>query len=420
MNKYKFIIVGASAAGMMAAVAACEAGMKGSDILILDHNEKVGKKMFITGKGRCNLTNNCDADTFFKSVRSNSKFMYSAFYTFDNSAVMDFFEKNGCPLKVERGDRVFPVSDKSGDVIDALKRAVKSLGVEVRLHTHVKNIRVKDGRACSVITAGGEVEAEAILLATGGLSYQSTGSDGSGMKIAEHLGHTIVEPIPSLVGIETKESFTEDMMGLSLKNVSVTIKSGKKKLYDDFGEMLFTHYGVSGPLILSASSDIGRKLKAGEEMTLFIDLKPALSVQELDDRILRDFKENINKNYENSLGKLLPTAMIPIVVKLSSISPYKKVNEITKEERAKLVELIKAFPLTPSGLRDFNEAIITKGGVSVKEVNPSSMESKLIAGLFFAGEILDVDAYTGGFNLQVAFSTGYLAGLSAVDSINVQ
>lgn len=414
MTKYKLLIIGAGAAGMMAGCSAVMNGMSGRDILILDHNEKAGKKIYITGKGRCNLTNNCDYDTFFSSVRKNSRFLYSAFYSFTNSDVMSFFEDNGCKLKVERGDRVFPVSDKSADVIDALKRRLSRDKVEIRLHNNVSKINVSDGHIESIICDSGEIFCDKLIVATGGLSYPTTGSDGSGFKLVSELGHTITETMPALVGLETEETYVKDLMGLSLKNVSLKIfdENSRKKLYEGFGEMLFTHYGISGPLVLKASSDLAERIHRGERLKAYIDLKPALDDKALADRVLRAFNENINKDFINALTGLLPSAMKEVFVELTGIDHHKKINEIKKEERERLVSLIRAFPLSITKLRGFEEAVITRGGVSVKEINPSTMESKLVSGLYFAGEIIDVDAYTGGFNLQIAFSTGYLAGMN--------
>lgn len=405
----KVIIIGGGAAGMFAAFGAAETGHQ---VTLLEQNEKLGKKIYITGKGRCNLTNACDTEEIFENIPRNAKFLYSAIYTYDNFRVMDFFEKNGMPIKTERGNRVFPVSDHSSDVIAALQRALKREKVNIHLNTKVKNILTQEGQAVGVETADGKkLLADAVVLATGGKSYPTTGATGDGYLFAKQLGHR-VEPLePSLVPMTVKEDYCMQMQGLSLKNIKATIKEKDKILYEAFGEMLFTHFGVSGPLILSASSVVNNKIEK-KELTLSIDLKPALSEEQLDARILRDFNENKNRQFKNAIKGLLPAKMIPIIIQLSGIHPDKKIHEITKEERKNLVNLIKAFPMTLTGLRDFKEAIITRGGISVKEVNPSTMESKLIKGLYFAGEILDTDAYTGGFNLQIAWSTGYLAGSS--------
>lgn len=428
----KVIVVGGGAAGMMAAVAAADAGHK---VTLLEKNEKLGKKVFITGKGRCNVTNAADMEVLFDNVCTNAKFLYSAFYQYDNKAIMDFLEKAGCPLKIERGDRVFPVSDHSSDVIAAFQRELKKRGVEILLNTEVKRLLTKenpdktgdgqekdsdkksdnDNKLQCVgveLTSGKQLMADACLLCTGGISYASTGSTGDGHRFAENTGHKVVECKPSLVPLETAEGWCKDLMGLSLRNVSLRMCNGKKTLYDGFGEMLFTHFGVSGPLILSASSFYAKQKKDKGEVKLYIDLKPALTMEQLDKRILRDFDENKNKQFKNALGGLFPTKLIPVMITLSGIDPDKKVNEITKEERRTFTELIKNLPLTVTGTRSFAEAIITQGGVSVKDVNPSTMESKKVKGLYFAGEILDLDAMTGGFNLQIAWSTGHLAGSS--------
>lgn len=390
--------------------AALTAARNGHSVLLLEKNEKLGKKLYITGKGRCNITNAGDMDALFANVVTNRKFLYSAFYAYDNFRVIDFFESNGLKTKTERGNRVFPQSDHSSDVIHTLKRALQQEGVEVRLHSKVADLLLQEKVCVGVEMVDGTIEkADAVILATGGFSYQSTGSTGDGYTFAQSCGHHITDIEPSLVPLVTKESYVTDMQGLSLKNVRVTIKRGKKILFEEFGEMLFTHFGVSGPLCLSASSIVGKELKK-QELEMYIDLKPALTVEQLDQRLLRDFEQNKNKQFKNSIQGLLPAKMLPNLIALSSIHPDKKVNEITREERSRIIEVLKAFPITLIGLRDFNEAIITRGGISVKEVNPSTMESKLISGLYFAGEVLDVDAMTGGFNLQIAWSTGFLAG----------
>lgn len=410
------VIIGAGAAGMMAAIAAAD---KGARVTLLEQNEKTGKKVFITGKGRCNITNACDSEAFFDNVISNGKFLYSAFYQMDNQAVIRFFEDAGCKCKEERGERIFPVSDHSSDVIAALNRQMARRNVEVRLHTRVKELLTEAEESGTkvigvVLADGSKLQADRVIIATGGKSYEATGSTGDGYRFAQELGHTIKEIKPALVPFTVKESWCMEMQGLALKNVSVLLQSGKKKIYEGFGEMLFTHFGVSGPLILSASSHYVKKY-AGQEVSLSIDLKPALTREQLDKRILRDFEENKNKQFKNSIDGLLPSKMIPVIIKLSGISPEKKVNEITKEERVALVDLLKNLTMQVTGTRDFKEAIITQGGVHVKEVNPSTMESKLVKNLYFAGEVLDLDAVTGGFNLQIAWSTGYLAGISAAE-----
>ena len=403
------IVIGGGAAGMMAAVIA--AG-NGHSVTLLEKNEKLGKKLFITGKGRCNFTNAGDGEELMNSVVTNKKFLYSAFNAFSNYDCMGFFDELGLKFKVERGNRVFPESDHSSDVIGALASRLKKLNVNVMLNTEVVSVNADNNIFKSVtIKNGRKIAADAVIIATGGNSYQSTGSDGAGHRMAKSLGQTVTPILPALVPMTVAEEWEKELQGLSLRNVQVRVFDGKKELYSDFGEMLFTHFGVSGPTILSASSYVASILK-NKPLTLSVDLKPALDNQQLDERILRDFDELKNKAYKNSLDGLLPKKLIPVVVELSEIRPDKKVNEITKQERCRLVELLKDFKLTLTGLRGFNEAIITQGGVSVKEVNPSTMESKLISGVYFAGEVLDVDAVTGGFNLQIAWSTAYLAGQS--------
>ncbi|MDD7712387.1 MAG: NAD(P)/FAD-dependent oxidoreductase [Lachnobacterium sp.] len=405
----KVIVIGGGPAGMMAAYAA---SCQGHAVTVLEQNEKLGKKLFITGKGRCNITNAGDMDNLFANVMSNRKFLYSAFYTFDNEQVLSFFENQGLRTKVERGNRVFPLSDHSSDVIAALSRALKSQNVDIRLHTKVQSLLIRDEAACGVVLSDGKtVEADDVIVATGGISYPSTGSTGDGYRMAEESGHALVECTPSLVPFETKEDWVKDLQGLSLRNVTVSIYHGKKKLYEDFGEMLFTHFGVSGPLVLSASGMI-KPVQFKQELCMYIDLKPALDAEQLDKRILREFDAAMNKQFKNVIGSLMPAKMIPVVIRLSGIDPDKKVNEVSREERQHLVQLLKRLPLTINGLRGWNEAIITKGGVSVKDINPSTMESKKVSHLFFCGEVLDLDALTGGYNLQIAWSTGYLAGIS--------
>ena len=414
----KIAIIGCGAAGMMAALTAANSG---SSVTIFEKNGKPGKKIYITGKGRCNVTNACDVTDFFNYVRRNPRFLYSAVYDFDNSAVMDFFENSGCHLKTERGDRVFPVSDHSSDIIKTLFDAVKKAGVEVLFDTNVLSVEASKGAVTAVTYESKDdpiirEEFDSVIVCSGGMSYPSTGSTGDGYRFAKELSHSIITPAPSLVPFEIKENWCKDLQGLSLKNVGLTMyensdKGSKKKkpVYDGFGEMLFTHFGISGPLVLTGSCYYDKE----KEYNLFLDLKPALTEEQLDKRVLRDFEEGLNKNFKNILGGLFPSKLIPVMIKLSGIDPEKKVNEITREERHEFVRLIKNVPMTVQGTRGFNEAIITKGGVNVKEINPSTMESKLVKGLFFAGEVLDVDAETGGFNLQIAWSTGHLAGLCA-------
>lgn len=406
------IVVGGGAAGMFAAIAAAK---NGHQVTLYEKNEKLGKKIFITGKGRCNITNAADMEELFDAVVTNSKFLYSSFYGYTNQNVIDFFEDAGVPVKIERGNRVFPISDHSSDVIRALEREMKKVGVKVCLNTEVKSVEAEKGRFNKVVLKDTTTQtADACIVATGGLSYRSTGSTGDGFRFAENVGHKVTQCFPSLVPMETKEPWICELQGLSLRNVEAKILDGKKELYKDFGEMLFTHFGVSGPLIISASSYVGKKFmdKNGQkkELTLEIDLKPALTEEQLDQRVLRDFEENHNRQFKNAITKLFPTKLIPVMLELGGIDPEKKVNSIEKEERKQFVHLIKHFRMTLTGLRDYPEAIITKGGVNVKEIDPGTMESKLVKGLYFAGEILDLDALTGGFNLQIAWSTGYAAG----------
>ena len=406
------IVVGGGAAGMFAAIAAAK---NGHQVTLYEKNEKLGKKIFITGKGRCNITNAADMEELFDAVVTNSKFLYSSFYGYTNQNVIDFFEDAGVPVKIERGNRVFPISDHSSDVIRALEREMKKVGVKVCLNTEVKSVEAEKGKFNKVVLKDTTTQtADACIVATGGLSYRSTGSTGDGFRFAENVGHKVTQCFPSLVPMETKEPWICELQGLSLRNVEAKILDGKKELYKDFGEMLFTHFGVSGPLIISASSYVGKKFmdKNGQkkELTLEIDLKPALTEEQLDQRVLRDFEENHNRQFKNAITKLFPTKLIPVMLELGGIDPEKKVNSIEKEERKQFVHLIKHFRMTLTGLRDYPEAIITKGGVNVKEIDPGTMESQLVKGLYFAGEVLDLDALTGGFNLQIAWSTGYAAG----------
>ncbi len=485
----RVVVIGGGAAGMMAAVQAAE---NGHAVTLLEKNEKLGKKLFITGKGRCNLTNNCEVEELLQAVCVNRRFLYSAFYGFSSQDTMDFFEQSGLRIKTERGNRVFPVSDHSSDVIAALAQRLKQGGVKVHLHTEVqeiltecakeekeedlteknamqkqpgqiavsgprqkseektvasgaqrepdqkvmpgawqgtgqatvsetrvqqKNGSKKNGegethhmRACGVRTADGTVyPADAVIVATGGLSYRSTGSTGDGYRFAREAGHTVTELSPSLVPMETADGWAEQLQGLSLRNVEVTICDGKKELYREFGEMLFTHYGVSGPLILTASTVVQKQLRR-HPLELFINLKPALREEQLDARILREFEANRNKYLKNILGALYPAKLVPVMLKRCDIPEDRVVHDVSREERKKLVAMTREFPLTLTALRDYNEAIVTRGGVSTREVNPATMESKLTEGLYFAGEVLDLDAVTGGFNLQIAWATGCAAG----------
>lgn len=451
------VVIGGGAAGMMAAIAAAGARSDRNvtnRVFLIEKNEKLGKKLFITGKGRCNVTNACEVEDFFQNVMEHGKFLYSAVYGFDNHAVMDFFESAGCPLKVERGQRVFPRSDHSSDIIKALEHELNRFGVQVLLNTEVKEIRItplenvdgdessntgsgdhkyhrkkqggKKKRTCyarisrielydKITRKTSERNVDKLIIATGGCSYVLTGSNGDGYRFAEECGHDIVPTMPALVPFSVKEKWCYELQGLSLKNVQVSVQLDGKQIYSDFGEMLFTHYGVSGPLILSASSYYVHKVCRGDQKAkLFIDLKPALTHEQLDKRILKEFDDNRNKQFKNVINSLFPAKMVPIMPVLADIEPDRRVNEITREERERFVRTIKHMELTITGVRGYDEAVVTKGGVPTSEVVPSTMESKLVRGLYFAGEVLDLDALTGGFNLQIAWSTGYLAGKSAV------
>ncbi len=403
----KVIVVGAGAAGMMAAG---YAGYYGCDVLLIEKNARPGRKILITGKGRCNVTNNCDNDTFLANVPTNSRFLYSAINSFNTQDTMSFFESRGLPLKTERGNRVFPVSDKASDVADTLLRFTHENGCRL-ISSEVHSLIIKDNAVCGVKTLSGEsIYADKVIIATGGKSYPATGSTGTGYKLARQAGHTVIQPKPSLVPVVSDDLFCKELQGLSLRNISLKVISKKdgKAIYSDFGEMLFTHFGVSGPVILSASAYLNNKKLS--DYCFSIDLKPALSEKQLDLRILRDLEAFINKDIKNSLGKLLPSKLIPVVIERAEIPINTKCNSITKEQRHRLLEILKNFTVNISGFRPIEEAIITSGGVSTKEINPKTMESKICRGLYFAGEVIDVDAYTGGFNLQIAFSTGYLAG----------
>ena len=395
------------------------AARKGHQVHIYEKNEKLGKKVYITGKGRCNVTNACETEDLLKGVVTNSRFLYSSFYGFTNQDIMDVLEKAGCPLKTERGGRVFPVSDKSSDVLKALTGILRRLDVEIHLNQPAEGLILeRDSQSGETLCRGiflpgrfeKEVLGDAVIVATGGMSYPSTGSTGDGYMWAKKAGHKITALSPALTPFETEGDKAGRLQGLALKNIRVSIRKGKKELYQEFGEMLFTHFGVSGPVLLSASSYCAKAIEKGP-LTLVIDLKPALSEEQLDQRILRDFEEAKNRQFKNSLNHLLPARLIPIIIEESGIDPDKQVNEITRLERKRLTEIIKGFSLTLTGLRGYQEAIITPGGIDVKEINPSTMESKLVKGLFFAGEVLDLDAVTGGYNLQIAWSTGWAAGM---------
>ncbi|MGN0569326.1 MAG: NAD(P)/FAD-dependent oxidoreductase [Candidatus Fimenecus sp.] len=407
----KIIVVGAGAAGTMAAGAAAE---KVADVLLLERNEKIARKVMITGKGRCNVTNNAgDIQSMISNIPGNGRFLYGAFSAFDYNDTIDFFEKRGVPLKTERGNRVFPVSDKAVDIVDALNRYITNAGVK-RKTARVVDLIMENGAVTGVRTENGDTfYADAVIVATGGLSYPKTGSTGDGYELAKSAGHTVTPLRPSLSALVCREGICSECMGLSLKNVSIKVVDNKKKkeIYSDFGEMLFTHFGVSGPMILSASAHM-RELTP-ERYSIFIDLKPALTHEKLDERILRDLSQNSNKSISNILALLLPKSMISPILRLSHIKPSQKANQMTKEMRKELVDTVKSVKLTVMDFNDISEAIVTAGGVKVGEINPKTMESKICRGLYFAGEVIDCDGYTGGFNLQIAFSTGYLAGFSA-------
>lgn len=410
----KVVVIGGGPAGMMSAISAAKSGDK---VVLLEKNNILGKKILITGKGRCNITSSLDIDDFINNIPGNGRFLYSAFENFNNKDIIELLKKEGVSVKEERGNRYFPTSDRAEDVRMALERETKKAGVDVKLNSKVCGIEIEDSRVKSVVLENGKIDADKIILATGGKSYPLTGSNGDGYKIAEELGHTIKDVRGSLVPLIAEKSVCSKMQGLSLRNVGIILYDVEKdkKIYSDFGEMLFTHFGVSGPTILSGSAhllrykDVDKKISNGK-IVLKIDLKPALSFEQLDARILRDFTEVKNKQFKNSLDKLLPKKMIDVVIDKSKIDPEKHVNEITREERMNLVKLLKCFFVRIDGFRPVDEAIVTAGGISVKEINPKTMESKIVSGLYFAGEIIDVDAYTGGFNLQIAYSTGFTAG----------
>lgn len=405
----RVIVIGAGPAGLMAAG---KAGERGLEVLLLEKNERLGKKLLISGKGRCNMTNNTDIEGLIENIPGNGNFLYSAFYTFSNRDLIDFFNERGLETKVERGERVFPVSDKAADVLNTLHRFVMGNKVKILPNSPVRSIEAAKGRVTGITLKNGQkLECDAVILATGGASYPGTGSTGDGYEMAKGLGHGVVTLKPSLVPLEAAEEWVKELQGLSLKNIGITfiLKNGKKA-YTDFGEMLFTHFGVSGPVILSGSRHIlDYDFK---DVKLAIDLKPALSPEKLDERIQRDFEKYSRKQYKNALDDLLPQKLLPVVIRLSGIELDKFVNQITREERRRLAELLKKFELTITGSRPIKEAIVTAGGISTNEIDPSTMQSRLVEGLYFAGEIMDVDGYTGGFNLTIAFSTGFLAGIS--------
>ena len=411
----KVIVIGGGPAGMMSAISSAESG---NDVTIIEKMQSLGRKLLITGKGRCNITSSLDMDEFIKNIPGNGMFLYSAFKNYTNQDIIKLLKEEGLEVKEERGNRIFPVTDKSLDVLKCFEKKLKSLNVNIILNTKVKEILVEDNIVKGVKTEKEIINADKVILATGGKSYPLTGSTGDGYVMAQKLGHTVTKINPSLVPLEAFDKETcKNLQGLSLKNVQIELidKNKNKVIYEDFGEMLFTHFGVSGPTILSSSAHLVRykniqQLFNENKISLKIDFKPALSEEKLNDRILRDFNEEKNKMFRNSLDKLLPQKLIPTIIKISGINPNKKVNEITKIERKNLVKLLKNFEITIKGFRSIDEAIITSGGIKIKEINPKTMESKIIKGLYFAGEIIDVDAYTGGFNLQIAYSTGYTAG----------
>jgi len=407
---FDVLVIGGGAAGMMAAISA---GRSGASVLLLERNEKLGKKIYITGKGRCNVTNAAERDPFFKNIMRNPRFLYAAYSRFDNNALMNLIENAGCPLKVERGERVFPVSDKASDITKALETEMRRSGVQVRLNARVEKILTEDGCAAGVRLESGEIiSARTVIAATGGLSYATTGSTGDGHRFAKETGHTVTACAPSLVPVNTVETWPSSLSGLTLKNVRLSAKKDGKTLYSDQGEMMFTHFGVTGPLVLSMSAVLPEEAKG---VSLEIDLKPALTSKALDERLLRDIQSNPRATLASIVYGLTPRALGQEILRMAGFSSETKVSEWKSADRKKLAELVKAVPLTVASLRGFNEAVVTRGGVSVKDVNPSTMESRRLPGLFFAGELIDIDALTGGFNLQLAFSTGYLAGEKAAE-----
>lgn len=402
----KIGIIGAGPSGI---IAAGIAGSLGKDVTLIEKNERIGKKLFITGKGRCNITNSMPIEDFFDKVMRNKTFLYSSFYAFNNVDIMKLLEDYGLKIKIERGNRVFPASNKSSDVISTFHKFLQDKNVNIELNTKVEKISFTDNKFVA-LTSDRKYIFDKLLLCTGGKSYPATGSTGDGYRFAKELGHSITPLRPSLIPIVLNDYWVKELQGLSLKNVKISAFSNGKLLYEEFGEMVFTHYGISGPIVLSMSNYLHKYLE--KDIVIFLDLKPALDYEKLDNRILRDFNQNANKQIKNALDNLLPQKIIPLVISLSKIHPEKVINQITKEERKNLINILKGFPMNFKSFRPIEEAIITSGGISIKEINPSTMESKIIPGLFFSGEIIDVDALTGGFNLQIAYSTGYLAGIN--------
>lgn len=404
----KVIVIGGGPAGMMVAG---QAALRGNSVTLIEKMNRVGRKLYITGKGRCNVTNASDPEGLIANTPGNPYFLYSAFYTFTSDNTMEFFQQQGVPVKVERGNRVFPKSEKSNDIVKAMENFVKNSGGKIMYETEVSDIIVEDNSVKGVKLKNGTIlNCDSVVIATGGLSYPMTGSTGDGYKFAKKAGHTVTKCYPSLVPLKASEKWISSLMGLSLKNISIKVTINNKEVYSDFGEMMFTHFGVTGPVILSASRYINDRLD--EKPVIHIDLKPALSDKELDNRLLKDFHKYVNKDFKNALDDLLPQKIIPVIIKLSNIDENKKVNSITKEERTRLLELIKNLKINITDTNGYNEAVVTRGGISVDEIDPSTMESKIVSGLYFAGEVIDVDSFTGGFNLQIAFSTGYLAGIN--------
>ena len=412
----KVVVIGGGPAGMMASITSAE---NGNEVILLEKMQTLGRKLLITGKGRCNITSSLEMEEFIKNTPNNGMFLYSCYQKYTNKDIIEFLKRQGLEVKEERGNRIFPITDKSQDVLNCFLKRLKELNVEIRTNEKVQKILVKDKKVVGVVTQNGKINADKVILATGGKSYPLTGSTGDGYEMAKEIGHTVTKINPSLVPLEVYDkNLCKSLQGLSLKNVAIKFidKDKNKVIYEDFGEMLFTHFGVSGPIILSGSAHLVRykdieELFKGQKIILSIDLKPALSEEKLDERILRDFEEIKNKQFKNSLDKLLPQKLIPVVIKKSKIDPDKKVNEVTKLERREIVNILKNFELLIRNQRPIDEAIITSGGINIKEINPKTMESKIVSGLYFAGEIMDIDSYTGGFNLQIAYSTGYVAGL---------